>query len=215
MAALASRALGTRVAVVPFGVDHTRFAPADEQGDEILCVADFYPHKRHDVVVDAWAALPPPRPPLRLIGNPDVPATTYGEVLARVRRYRHLGEVKLEQDLPLSDLIGAYRGSRVFVIASEHESFCMPLLEALACGVPAVARDLPALHETGGAGTRFVAANDVASWRTELYSLLMDYEAHQHARRCGLIHARQFSWESTAAGLRDSLLGGGGTRQPC
>ncbi len=49
MATAASRALGTRVAVVPFGVDHTRFAPADEQGDEILCVADFYPHKRHDV----------------------------------------------------------------------------------------------------------------------------------------------------------------------
>jgi glycosyltransferase involved in cell wall biosynthesis len=208
MATLASEALGIPVALVPYGVDHARFSPGTEPGDEILCVADFYRHKRHDIVLDAWAALPEPRPTLRLIGDPRVDAATYRQVLASVDRYRNLGTIQVGHHVGLTELVAAYRRARTFVIASEHESFCMPLLEALACGVPAVARDLPALRETGGPGTRLVAGDDVEQWSAELGALVADHDAHKRARELGVEHAAGFAWEHTAAELRDLVLSG-------
>jgi glycosyltransferase involved in cell wall biosynthesis len=104
-------------------------------------------------------------------------------------------------------LVAAYRRARVLVIASEYESFCMPLLEALACGVPAVVRDLPALRETGGTGTRFVAGNYAERWATELDTLLAGGDAYRRARAAGLEHAARFDWQRTATGLRDAALG--------
>ena len=211
MAELAKSALGVPVAVVPHGVDHERFSPAPQPGNEVLCVADFYAHKRHDIVLDAWAALPAPRPTLRLIGDPLVDAEAHRRVLARADRYRELGTVRLESQLRLTELVAAYRRARVFVMASEQESFCMPLLEALACGVPAVARDLPALRETGDAGATFVAGDDVDRWSESLNALLDDQEVHRRMRARGLDHAASFSWRRTASELRDLILSVGAT----
>jgi glycosyltransferase involved in cell wall biosynthesis len=206
MADLVKQALGAEVSVVPWGVDHRRFSPATEPGNEVLCVADFYSHKRHDIVLDAWAMLPPPRRPLRLIGDPRVDSETYRRVVARVRRYRKFGTVHLDQHLTLTELVTAYQRARALVIASEHESFCLPLLEALACGVPAVARDLPALRETGGPGTSFVASDDGQAWAAELDTLLTDNDRHRRAQVQGLEHSARFEWERTAETLLDCVF---------
>src|SRR5437588_12813360 len=58
MAELASASIGRECAVVPLGVDHGIFVPAAHSGDEILCVGDFYAHKRHELILDAWLVLP-------------------------------------------------------------------------------------------------------------------------------------------------------------
>jgi glycosyltransferase involved in cell wall biosynthesis len=206
MAALVTKALDLRPQVVPLGVDHTRFKPASSPGTELLCVADFYRHKRHDVLLDAWAALPSPRPTLRLIGNPRVDRTCYRSVAAQAAQYRALGAIVLHSGLSLDQLIDAYRRARLFALASEHESFGLTLLEAQACGVPAVVRDLPALRETGGEGTTYVAGDDAAAWAVALQRLLTDDVGHSAARAAGLEHARRYSWEQTADAVRARLL---------
>ena len=206
MAALVERTVGTPTEVVPFGVDHARFRPAPSPGKDLLCVADFYRHKRHDVLLEAWAALPEPRPRLRLIGDPRVDPPCYRELALRATGLRSLGEINFESGLPLEKLVGAYHGARVFVLPSEHESFCLPLLEAQACGVPAVARDLPALRETGGEGTAYVAGDDPQAWAALLHRLLADKVAHAAARARGMEHSRGFSWYQTADAIRARLL---------
>ena len=123
MAALVMEALDERPEVVPLGVDHMRFRPASPPGTELLCVADFYRHKRHDVLLDAWATLPPPRPPLRLIGDPRVDRSCHRKVAARANQYRSLGAITLQSGLTLNQLIAAYWRARLFALASEHESF--------------------------------------------------------------------------------------------
>jgi glycosyltransferase involved in cell wall biosynthesis len=206
MAALVAEALGRRPEVIPLGVDHNRFRPASERGTELLCVADFYGHKRHDVLLDSWAALASPRPRLRLIGDPHVPRSWHRRVAAHAAEYESLGEIIFESDLSLDRLINAYWRARVFALASEYESFSLTLLEAQACGVPAVVRDLPALRETGGAGTTYVAGDAARDWAEALERLLSDDAAHAAARAAGLEHARGFSWERTAEGVRSRLL---------
>jgi len=210
MARLAGDALGAPVDVVPLGVDHARFSPAADLGDEVLCVADFYGHKRHDVVLDAWAALPRPRPTLRLIGDPRVDPAAYRATRARIDGLREGGPICVDSHVSLTELVAAYRRARVFVVASEHESFCMPLLEALACGIPAVSRDLPVLRETGGAGATYVRGDDAGSWASALEALLDDDEAHRRARSRAIEQAAGFSWNRAATALRDLLLDGAG-----
>jgi glycosyltransferase involved in cell wall biosynthesis len=206
MASLVEQAVGKRPEVVPFGIDRGHFRPASKPGTDLLCVADFYRHKRHDVLLEAWAALAAPRPLLRLIGDPRVDRAWHRELTARAARLRALGEVTFQSGLSLSGLIRAYHDARVFAVASEHESFCLPLLEAQACGVPAVARDSAALRETGGEGTAYVAGDDPRKWAAAVERLLADDVAHTAARTAGLGHSQQFTWEEAADAVRARLM---------
>jgi len=117
-----------------------------------------------------------------------------------------LGDISLSPRLPLDEVVDAYHGARVFALASEHESFCFPVLEAQACGIPGVVRDLPVLRETGGRGTTYVAGDDAGTWAAALQRLLVDDLGHAAARAASLEHALRFSWEKTAAAVRARLL---------
>jgi glycosyltransferase involved in cell wall biosynthesis len=206
MAAHVAEVIGVRAEVVPLGVDHARFRPTIEQGTDVLCVADFYRHKRQDLLLEAWAALPPPRPRLRLIGDIRVDPSWHAMIAAQAARYRRLGDISLGPRLPLDGVLDAYQSARVFALASQHESFCLPVLEAQACGIPAVVRDIPILRETGGRGTTYVAGDDAEAWAAALQRLLADDRVHAVARAAGLEHARRFSWEKTADAVRGRLL---------
>jgi glycosyltransferase involved in cell wall biosynthesis len=201
MAELVSASVGRSCAVAPFGVDHTTFRPAEEPGEEILCVADFYAHKRHDLLLDAWLGLPEPRPVMRFVGNPAVDPRAHAGLLARIARLPESGSIALECQVPLEQLVRAYRRARVFAIASERESFCMPLAEGMACGVPAVARGLPSLRETGGAGAGYLDGDDPGAWTAALRRLLERSDEHARARRSAIDAAARFSWASFAAEL--------------
>ena len=148
MGELVERHTGRRPEIVPLGVDSVAFAPASAPGDEILCVADPYRHKRHDLLLAAYAALPAPRPQLRLIGDPRVDEANAPELNRLVEAHRCDGRIVMQTGLSQDELVRAYHAARVFLLTSEYESFCLPLLEAQACGVPAVVRDMPALRES-------------------------------------------------------------------
>jgi glycosyltransferase involved in cell wall biosynthesis len=198
MAELASSSTGRRCAVVPLGVDRKTFRPGSRPREELLCVADFYPHKRHEVLLDAWLRLPAPRPTLRLVGNPDVAPDHFARVSERIDSMRQAGTIIVEHGLSLDELVAAYQRARVFALASERESFCLPLAESMACGVPPVVRDIPALRETGGEGARYVAGNDSASWSEAISEILQDDRKYQSASNRALQAVARLSWESFA-----------------
>jgi glycosyltransferase involved in cell wall biosynthesis len=205
MAELVSASVGRECAVAPLGVDHSVFCPAADRGDEILCVADFYAHKRHDVLLDAWLLLSSPRPTLRLVGSPAVDPRAYADLVGRIETLPEAESIQLEHEISLDRLVDAYHRARVFVMPSEHESFCMPLVEGMACGVPAVVRGLRSLRETGGAGARYVDGDDPVQWATALERLLEDNVEHERARQLALRAAARFSWEALAADLASQL----------
>jgi len=205
MAARVAEVLGRKAEVIPWGVDHNEFRPARESGGDVLCVADFYRHKRHDLLLEAWAALRSPRPRLRLVGNPEVDRRWYAHIKRQAALLRAEGEIALGAWLPRDQLLRAYREARVFALPTILESFCLPLLEAQACGVPAVVSDSPVLRETGGEGTTYIDGDDPHDWAAALHRLLSDDAAHASARRAGLEHARRYSWERTAAAVRSRL----------
>lgn len=207
MADLVAQAVGRQPDVVPLGIDHESFAPALRPGTEIVCVADVYRHKRHDLLIEAWAALPAPRPTLRLVGDTAVDPRWGERIEQMVREHRGRGTIVLESGLSAQELLEAYQRARVFVLPTELESFCLPLLEALACGVPAVVRDLPALRETGGSAPTYVADEDPRLWAAAVKRLLDDDAEHESARQTGLRQAGGFSWGLTADRFRRLIPG--------
>jgi glycosyltransferase involved in cell wall biosynthesis len=101
----------------------------------------------------------------------------------------------------MRELVDRYHRARIFLLCSGTESFCLPLLEAQACGIPAVVRDHDALRETGGPGTSFVRGDHPADWSRTIQPLLDDDEAWWRARGLGLEHARRFDPDSLARRL--------------
>jgi glycosyltransferase involved in cell wall biosynthesis len=196
-----SAVTGRECAVVPLGVDHGTFSPGERVGDEVLCVSDFYSHKRHDVLLDAWLRLPPPRATLRLIGSPAPDRAAHTAFLERLKTIPERGSIVVESGVALPRLVDAYRRARVFVLASEHESFSMPLAESMSCGVPAVVRALASLQETAGRGAIYVEGNDPADWASALNRLLRNDQTHQRMRAAALEAAAQFSWERFSAAI--------------
>ena len=195
-----------RLHVVPLGVDRALFRPADHPGQNLLYVADFYAHKRHDIVLRAYAALSAPRPVLRFIGNPNVDPATFDRV---TRAARAVPGVLVDGRVSFGDLRAAYGAARAFVIASERESFSMPLAEAICCGVPAVARDHPTLRETAGEAALYVAGDEPAVWTAALARLIGDDTLHAQLRAAAHAGAERFSWSVMAGRLVEDLAAAG------
>jgi glycosyltransferase involved in cell wall biosynthesis len=201
MAEMAATSIGRDCAIVPLGVDHSVFVPWVETGDEILCVADFYAHKRHDLILDTWLELRPPRPRLRLIGNPRVDVKAHDNLVARIATLPDAESIVLEHEVTRDQLVWAYHRARVFLMPSERESFCMPVAESMACGVPVVARDLPSLRDTGGDGATYLEGADPVAWAAAVRQLIDDDARHGRARELAVCAARRFSWNAMAEAL--------------
>ncbi len=75
---------------------------------------------------------------------------------------RELTGVILTGFVPDDDLAAIYSGARALVFPSDDEGFGLPTVEALACGTPVVACDVPALHEVLGERATFVPVDDLA-----------------------------------------------------
>ena len=129
-------------------------------GPTILFVGRLAPHKRQDLVIRAFAEyrrmVPGAR--LALVGHPLSPA--YGRRLAELAEDEAPGAVSFESGIPQAALAERYRQASAFLCLSEHEGFCIPLLEALHFGLPVVARDAAAVREVLDDAGVLVEADD-------------------------------------------------------
>lgn len=105
-----------------------------------------------------------------------------------------------------------YRAAEVFVYPSLAEGFGLPVAEAMACGTPVVASDIPALREVAGDAALFAAPRDAAGFAREIERLLEDDRAREALKVAGVRRAALFTWKEaadrTAAALSEAALGG-------
>jgi len=117
-------------------------------------------------------------------------------VLAQARessirdRVRFLGFVTDE------DLRALYSSCAAFVYPSIYEGFGLPPLEAMACGAPVIASQVPSIKESVA---RIVPATDSTKLAEVIVELLTDEQARRSLSERGIKHAQQFSWKQTAA----------------
>lgn len=142
--------------------DWQRTAPAPEVlaalkdggGPNLLAIGRLVPNKGFHTLVDAVAyyrRYHGRRVRLNVVGAP-----TGGEDRYRDALIRRIGEHGLDRHVRLlgqvtdEELLALYLGSDYLVCASEHEGFCLPLIEAQALRLPIVATDVPGVRETAG-----------------------------------------------------------------
>jgi glycosyltransferase involved in cell wall biosynthesis len=106
-------------------------------------------------------------------------------------RVRALGYV------PDPDLVRLVAGAAALVLPSVYEGFGLPALEALACGTPVVASDLPALREVLGDQAELVPPGDPAALAAALARVLDD-PGGEPARAARRTRAAGFTWENCA-----------------
>jgi len=160
----------------------------------LLFVGSREPRKGLDVLLAAYRELladQPGAPPLVLAGPPG-----WGTALDLAGLPE--GAVHLPGYLPEQDLASLTAGAAGMVFPSRYEGFGLPPLQALACGTPVVASDLPALREVLGTEADLVPAGDAAALAAALATALRDGggEAARAARRA---RAAPYTWPACAA----------------
>ena len=108
------------------------------------------------------------------------------------------------------DLAGWYARATVFAFPSLDEGFGMPVLEAMAAGVPVIASNRSALPEVAGDAALLVDPDDSEALRQALRELTLNVDLCRELARRGTARARMFTWEKAVRETWDvyrTLLG--------
>ena len=139
-----------KVAVIPNGVDLETFAPAPagerEPGGPLrfLFVGGLVGRKGPDILLEAWRRAFAGREDVELVVKDFGAGGIYRDGLREpIRAWAAAGHLPrvtlLDAELELEALADLYRSCDVFVAPYRGEGFCMPVLEAMACGLPVIA----------------------------------------------------------------------------
>lgn len=101
--------------------------------------------------------------------------------------------------IPDDDLPLLYRAARIFAYVSLYEGFGLPVLEAMACGVPVVTSNLSSMREIGEDACVMVNPHDTEAIAEGLLRLLGHEELRREVVRKSLEKARSYTWERFCA----------------
>jgi glycosyltransferase involved in cell wall biosynthesis len=206
------REAGARdVRIVPILFDPAEFGSPERHQDRdrplVLSVGRLAPHKRHDLVIRAFALFQREfAPDARLLcpGEPISPG--YRDQLAELAVRVGARNVELPGTLDQHKLRDAYREASVAIYLSEHEGFCIPLLEAFHFEIPVVARPRGGMAEVAGDAALWTAEEPDLGMVAELLGLATsDSELRAALAERGRARLEEYSHERTAAKLREAV----------
>jgi glycosyltransferase involved in cell wall biosynthesis len=100
--------------------------------------------------------------------------------------------------VPLETLRVFYRAAAAFAFPSLYEGFGLAPLEAMPCGTPVVASDIPSLVEAVGEAAELVSPDNVFDIARGLREVLLDDDRRRVLSEAGIQQARSFHWDTTA-----------------
>ena len=121
------------------------------------------------------------------------------EVADLMQRLQRAGRLSYLGYVPDNARPALINGARGFVYPSLYEGFGLPVLEAMACGVPVLASNVSSLPEIVGDASLLVDPQDVDAIAREMARLWQDEALRRELAARGLERAQSFSWERTAS----------------
>lgn len=197
-----------KIEVIYHGIDHENFKPMNNieiceelrrkygiNFDFILHVSSYQPKKNVEGIIEAFAFLKKNtriKEKLVIVGRQPESVKMLARRLGLVKDVVFLGHV------PYEDLPKIYNLAKVFVFPSFHESFGMPILEAMACGCPVITSNVFSMPEIAGDAAILVNPYKIEEIAEAIYKVLSDENLRRKLKRNGLKRAKRFTWEKSA-----------------
>lgn len=203
------------ITVVPGGCNHADFHPHINPTHVkmryglhryLLYVGNLHPHKNLARLIQAFArfALRLPHQ-LVIVGRKD--PRFYPSLETLVEKLGLHGRVLFLDYVKQGDLGALYVGAEMFVFPSLYEGFGLPLVEAMACGIPVVSGNSGATAEVVEDGGILVNPRSVKDLSEALEYVLTTQKLRQDLRHRGLSRAQQYRWEKTAKHVSEIIQG--------
>jgi glycosyltransferase involved in cell wall biosynthesis len=197
-----------RIEVIPLGYGaHTRPAPTPSRdlrarlgigdGPIVLNVAMKKIHKNQLRLVRALPAIRRRVPDAQLV-LPGAPTPYERQLRAEAEHLGLASAVSFPGYVDAADLEGLYESASAFVFPSLNEGFGLPVLEAMARGVPVVTSSISSLPEVAGDGALLVDPTSVDEIADATASVLTDAELRARLVAAGARRPLQFTWERCA-----------------
>jgi glycosyltransferase involved in cell wall biosynthesis len=196
-----------RIDVVPLGLGSVRrVAPIDERetrarfelGERrvLLGLSAKRPHKNLLALIGALARIPAAERPVLVLAG--YPTAHEAELRARAASEGLDADVRFPAWLSAEELEGLWALAEAFVFPSLYEGFGLPVLEAMARGVPVACSNASSLPEVAGDAALTFDPREEAAIAGALRRLLDDATLREQLRARGLARVSEFTWERTA-----------------
>jgi glycosyltransferase involved in cell wall biosynthesis len=168
------------------------------QAEFVLYIGTIEPRKNLARLVSAFAAISDRHPGL-LLAIVGMKGWMYGGLMETIRTLNLESRVVFTGFVPESEKPFLLAAARAFAYPSLYEGFGIPVLEALACGIPALTSDVSSLPEVAGDAALLVDPTQVEEIASALDRLLSDESLRGQLSRNGPLQAAKFTWAKTAA----------------
>ena len=123
---------------------------------------------------------------------------------AYIERRQLAPYIQQRRGIPRDELASLYAGATAVLVPSLAEGFGIPVIEALACGTPVIASDIPVLREVGFEGVRFCSLTEASEWSRAVEELCAtgarpSSETRDRIRAC-------YTWQAQARIIGDAYL---------
>jgi glycosyltransferase involved in cell wall biosynthesis len=196
----------------PLGERETRERFELGERTVLLSLSAKRPHKNLLALIGALARLAPRERPVLVL--PGYPTEHEEELRARAYALGVDGDVRFPAWVSGAELEGLWAIARGFVFPSLYEGFGLPVLEAMARGVPVACADSSSLPEVAGDAALLFDPRSEEAIADALRGLLHDDALCERLRRLGVEQAARFTWERTAEGTLAGYARALGTPSP-
>ena len=195
-----------RIRIVPSGVDPHFFDLATCRRSEpfLLAVSTLHPHKNLDGLLRAFAIFRQDHPEYRLIvsGLHGFYSTELHDLRDRLQL---TDGVDFPGWIPREQLYDLYARAAAFLYPSLFEGFGLPVLEALAAGVPSACSGIEPMDSIAGDAALKFDPKDASAIAAAMHRLVNDGELRGRLTQAGPRRAAHFSWRTTAEGILNAL----------
>jgi mannosyltransferase len=200
-----------RIAVIPHGVDQQRFCPQDPEKARatarahgllqpyFIQLGSWFQHKNLELSIRAFARTRARREGWQLVFVGGGASAEHAAALAQeAARGGVTDQIHWIEHVAGDDLVHLLAAASALLQPSRYEGFALPLLEAMAVGLPGVVSDSSCLPEVSGGIWPIAGQDDPAGFAAGMDAMALDDQARAAAIRAGRRRAAAFTWEETA-----------------